>query len=70
MNKREYNKQYHKEFREFAEYKKILNNEILQAYKFHKKFPNWCTPCEDCDNFFCEKPYDNNCRIFWCPDRR
>ncbi len=65
MESKEYRDQWRKEFFEFCKYKNLTHEEIIQAYKLNKRFPNLCTPCEDCDNCFCENPCS---RVFWCPD--
>lgn len=65
-NNQTYNKKYHKEFLEMVKDKEIPNELILQAYKLNRKFPNWCTPCEDCDNCNCE---ETTGRVLWCPNR-
>jgi len=63
VSNREYNKQYHKEFREFVNARNIPNDKIIEVYKFNRRMPRWCSPCEDCDNPYCKSPCS---RVFWC----
>ena len=64
-----YQKQVSKEIKTIMKWDRFGRMTYKQARKIwqRKKRWSWCSPCEDCDNYMCEKP---KMAIAYCPERR